>query len=498
MNKLIVVSIILFCSLNSHCQSKYNKWNIGISTGLAGYKGDWGTNFFGPAATMNPLYKIAFGKYLSPFLDVALFTSYNNWSYTTNKKLFDADLINYGTALKLKSNNGFLLPTYSKFAPFISASVSFTTLNSNTLITATYLTIPIGLGFKFRLNEDLDLQLQSIYNYLWSDIYDNKKDESNDRFIHHTIGLNYSFSCKKIDTDLDGVHDNKDLCANTPANVKIDKKGCPIDTDEDGTPDYLDDCINVKGINAAKGCPDLDGDGVIDSKDMCASEAGSIALRGCPDTDFDGIADRDDQCPNEKGSIASRGCPDADGDGVTNNADKCPGNFGLAKFSGCPDIDNDGIQDSDDLCPGVPGTEATKGCPQTVVNSIKTVAQSHTIIASADQDKIQNAKRLIQFEKNEAILLSSSFKSLNLVANILKNNSNYTLSIIGHTDNKGKSEKNIDLSLKRAIAVQNYLIKQGVSIAQLRASGYGDAMPVADNKTLEGRAKNRRVELLLK
>jgi len=80
------------------------------------------------------------------------------------------------------------------------------------------------------------------------------------------------------------------------------------------------------------------------------------------------------------------------------------------------------------------------------------------------------------------------------VVGVLKENNSYNLSINGHTDNTGDQAKNMILSQKRADAVKNYLESKGVDPQRLTAQGFGEAIPVADNSTAEGRAQNRRVE----
>ena len=69
------------------------------------------------------------------------------------------------------------------------------------------------------------------------------------------------------------------------------------------------------------------------------------------------------------------------------------------------------------------------------------------------------------------------------------------IEVQAHTDYKGSGEANLKLSEKRAASVREYLVSRGVSENRLVAKGYGESMPIADNKTAEGRAKNRRVEL---
>ncbi len=74
-----------------------------------------------------------------------------------------------------------------------------------------------------------------------------------------------------MDSDGDGVTDDKDKCPDTPKGVKVDMDGCPLDSDGDGVPDYLDKCPGTPAgaqVNA-DGCADTDGDGVFDYRDKC-------------------------------------------------------------------------------------------------------------------------------------------------------------------------------------------------------------------------------------
>ncbi|HXB43231.1 MAG TPA: OmpA family protein [Puia sp.] len=233
---------------------------------------------------------------------------------------------------------------------------------------------------------------------------------------------------------------------------------------------------------------DRDGDGVVDSLDACPDVAGLPQFKGCPDTDGDGIPDKDDKCPTVPGFARYNGCPipDSDGDGINDELDKCPTVAGVARYNGCPipDSDGDGVNDEEDKCPNVPGVKENQGCPLVKEEILKKVAY--------------NAKNIF-FATGSSKLLSRSFKPLNEVAKILKEDGNLKLDIEGHTDNAGKPERNQLLSENRAKAVQSYLkTKGGVEESRLSAAGYGDTKPVASNKSPKGKAQNRRVELKLK
>ncbi len=101
----------------------------------------------------------------------------------------------------------------------------------------------------------------------------------------------------------------------------------------------------------------------------------------------------------------------------------------------------------------------------------------------------------VLFETGKSTLKPSSFKELNELVEVMKNKKGMEIEIAGHTDNVGNTEKNMELSLDRAKAVRNYLIKHGIAANRVTAKGYGDTQPVASNDTAEGRKKNRRTEV---
>ena len=102
------------------------------------------------------------------------------------------------------------------------------------------------------------------------------------------------------------------------------------------------------------------------------------------------------------------------------------------------------------------------------------------------------------FETGSANLKPAFIKKMDSILYILEQKKIARLDIIGHTDNKGKSSDNIVLSLSRAEAVRKYLINKLPQYTDISfASGKGQDQPVADNLTEKGRAKNRRVEIIL-
>lgn len=100
----------------------------------------------------------------------------------------------------------------------------------------------------------------------------------------------------------------------------------------------------------------------------------------------------------------------------------------------------------------------------------------------------------IQFESNAATLLPSSKIELEKLLQLLTDNPTIKVEISGHTDNTGKEPENLKLSNARAKAVVDFLIGKNIAASRLTYKGYGSSKPIADNKTEQGKALNRRTE----
>jgi OOP family OmpA-OmpF porin len=218
------------------------------------------------------------------------------------------------------------------------------------------------------------------------------------------------------------------------------------------------------------------------------------------DTDEDGVYDKKDKCPDTPhGAIVDKnGCPmDSDGDGVWDGIDQCPdtpkgwpvdAKGCRVDAKGCPiDSDGDGVCDGIDQCPGTaPGLPVdAKGCPPPP-------PPPPAYIPEAKQELVLEK---VFFETNSAKLKAESSETLDNVAASLIANPDVKILIAGHTDNTGSAKYNLKLSDQRANTVMNYLVSKGVNPSTLTAKGFGLTEPIADNKTAEGRAQNRRVGL---
>ena len=352
----------------------------------------------------------------------------------------------------------------------------------------------------------------------------------------------------EADSDHDGVLNPVDQCAATPADASVDARGCETDSDGDGVSDSSDQCPEtVAGADVNRqGCePDCDADGVVNSQDKCPrTPAGaSVNAQGCEvDLDGDGVANSADECPRTPAGmqVDARGCePDADMDGIVDSQDKCPDSAAgsVVDIKGCElDGDADGIVDSQDQCPGSPAGVVVNagGCEvdsdaDGIVDSADRCADTpagHAVDAQgcqtdSDSDGVLNTADLcadtaagvtvdatgcdadkpielrgVNFHFDSDELTGKSRVILDGVAQTLRNHPGLRLEVAGHTDSAGVDDFNLDLSTRRALMVRDYLVSRGVDADQLTSQGYGEAHPVDSNETAEGRAANRRVELL--
>lgn len=164
---------------------------------------------------------------------------------------------------------------------------------------------------------------------------------------------------------------------------------------------------------------------------------------------------------------------DSDHDGVVDSIDQCPNTVAGAKVDarGCElDSDKDGVVDRLDKCPATPAGD-----------KVDAVGCSY------------NMPLQVTFDTNKATIKAESNGELDKFVQFLKDVPSARGELQGHTDSDGSDKANLSLSQRRADAVKAYIVKAGIDGSRVTAKGYGESQPIADNKTAEGKAANRRV-----
>jgi OOP family OmpA-OmpF porin len=159
------------------------------------------------------------------------------------------------------------------------------------------------------------------------------------------------------------------------------------------------------------------------------------------------------------------------------------------------DEDGDGVADKFDKCPGTKSGVVVDGAGCPLVTPAPIIKEK-VIITESDRKVVADAIRNLEFDLGKSTIRSKSYPTLNRVADLLKSK-NFSLKLAGHTDDQGSDALNMGLSKDRAEAIKAYLVSQDVNASRIEATGYGEAQPIASNKTAAGRQKNRRVEFSL-
>ncbi|MGV8946757.1 MAG: OmpA family protein [Lutibacter sp.] len=444
--KKIIFSLLIFGAIVVNAQDKNNPWAIGIGVNAV----------HNPMAPQTPsedyfrtqdwnmlpaMSKLTVGRYLDRGLTLEGSASVNKLTKNGRASISELSFYALDGLLKFDINN--LIGQTGFFDPYVLVGGGYTWVDGNGASN-----FDAGAGVNLWFNDNIGLNLQSSAKRSFPEDF-----VLDGWYFQHSVGIVLKFGGK--DTDGDGVYDKDDAC-----------------------PD-------VFGLAIYNGCPDTDGDGIIDSKDDCPTVFGLAALNGCPDADGDGIADKDDACPNEKGTKANKGCPDTDGDGVIDKDDACPTVAGPAANKGCPwpDTDGDGVLDNVDKCPTVAGPASNYGCP--VVPTVEVMAT------------LNEYARTILFDTGKATFHKESINILKSMTAIFKEYPEAEFIIAGHTDSVGSDRSNQLLSERRAAAVRDYLISNGINADRFKSIGYGESKPIDTNATPAGRQNNRRTEVTL-
>lgn len=356
---------------------------------------------------------------------------------------------------------------------------------------------PVGIGSEFALS-DMVLVDFSIGG-AWSSTYDlnNYDNGSNvvDAYYNVTLGLTITGEGCNSDRDMDGLGKcEEEKLGTSPRNPDTDGDGLTdgeeakiyktnplsVDTDLDG----LSDFDEVKKYKTDPLKADTDGDGLNDGEEVNKYKTDPLKA----DTDNDGLSDGDEVIKYQTDPTNA----DTDGDGLNDGEE-------VNTFQSNPnskDTDMDGLSDYDEVMtyktnPNVKDTDGGS-----VEDGTEVARGTNPLDANDDVVKIGVPIILegITFATGKADIKPESENTLRKALKTLETYPDISVEISGYTDNVGSESSNQRLSERRANAVRDWLIRQGINASRITAVGYGESNPIAPNDTPEGKQKNRRIE----
>jgi len=321
-----------------------------------------------------------------------------------------------------------------------------------------------------------------------------------------------------LDSDGDGIYDSTDLCPSTPIGMAIDDDGCQIN--------------QVTEIQSRQVSHDADGDGVLDNNDCCPRTAlgSTVDERGCALIEIDlsrsvvpfefssaklsevgkkiwiNIAEQIKQFPGVVVELS--GHTDSKGSDEFNRRLSLKRSQAVQQFllEAGVKAEQLRVKAYGESSP-VASNELDEGRSQNrrveahLLQSVKQISSVEGLPESCKQitEDFSLENVTTSFDAYGFQLLSDSAKETwKKVADRLIDDPDLQVELAGYSDNSGNEELNQQLSQQRAESVRDYLVSLGVSGERLKAVGYGEEDPIADNSTVTGREANRRVEIYLR
>ncbi|MEN8192649.1 MAG: OmpA family protein [Bacteroidota bacterium] len=363
--------------------------------------------------------------------------------------------------------------------------------------------IPYGIGAEFALTENILMDISGGYTYTFTDELNGYKTSApgksySDGYFDAGIGITFVVGSSESDEDNDGVLKKDEVIIGTDhKNPDSDWDGLndgeeilkynsnPLNRDSDN--DGLNDHDEIKIYSTNPNNVDTDDDSIDDFEEVSNFKTDPVSN----DTDKDKLTDSEEI--NLYKTNPSK--IDSDSDGLSDY-------FEVTRHYTDPlrdDTDSDGLVDGAEV--KIHQTNPLNYDTDGGSVDDKVEIERGTDPNNPADDKIQKATAPVvleglTFPSGKAEVTPQSEKALMDVYNTLKAHPDISVELRGYTDNSGSASANLDLSQRRADAVKNWLVAKGIAPARIKAIGFGEANPIADNRTEEGKRLNRRIEFI--
>lgn len=358
--------------------------------------------------------------------------------------------------------------------------------------------VPAGIGAEFALGERvlLDFSLGGAMSSTYDlDAYRSGSDDIWDSYLNASLGLTFTGENCKADKDMDGLGKCDEIKIGTNPNVAdtdgdglndgeeyLTYKTNPLQADSDL--DALTDFDEVKSTGTNPLLADTDNDGLNDGEELNKYKTDPLAA----DTDKDGLNDGNEVVTTKTNPTMA----DTDKDGLTDGEE-------VNKYKTNPliaDTDGDGLSDSEEVLKYKTNALNKDTDGGTVDDG--TEVKRGTDPLNADDDVVKIGVPIIlegiTFDVAKATIKPESELTLMKALKTLQTYEDISVEIGGHTDSDGSAKSNQKLSEARAESVKAWLVNKGIDASRISTKGYGEDKPIADNKTKEGKQKNRRIE----
>lgn len=531
MKRYLITILFLIIGVFHNSQAQFKEW--GTKLGLR-------YNLLLPVNEFNPIKELSFTNYqfswlaqgflafeLTKSVELQLTAGYGFYrGLDLNDKVYRTDLIPLDLRLRISP---FDVRGWNPYLFFGGGGMNFSlkdfpispspTLPVNESGWTAY--FPAGIGSEFAISDYvlLDFSIGGAYT-LSDDLNFFIEDDIKDFFFSVSAGITFTGESGSSDRDQDGLTKNdEEKIGTNPKNADSDADGLkdgdeankyqtnPLqpDTDLDGLSDYDeifkhhtnplladtdgDDLTDFEELNKYKTDPlnaDTDNDGLNDGEEVIKYFTDPLKA----DMDMDGITDKEELLIY----LTDPKKADTDSDRLSDSEE-------VIKYQTNPvktDSDDDGLTDYDEIFkyktnPLNPDTDGGS-----VDDFTEVKRGTNPLDPDDDVEKIEVGVPIvldgIYFETGKADITAESEFTLRKALTTLQNYPEMIVEISGHTDITGNYKKNLLLSQRRADAVRDWLIRNGIDPGRIISKGYGPDRPIASNETAEGRQKNRRIE----